>query len=475
MPEGDAATNISGNKELRGLSGTALVVGASVTAAFGGLLFGYDTGVVAAALPYITDAFDLGETLKQIVTAALLAGAVVGVIVGGSLSDRLGRKKTLTGVTVLYAVATLGSAVAAGTVSLITSRIFLGIAIGISSLVVPTYIAEIAPPKNRGTLVSLHQFMVTVGILFAYLVGYGLSGSASWRWMIAVGIAPAVLMFVGLFALPESPRWLVSRRREREARAVLARARPAEDVDAEITDIVEAVRAEGRITYRELLGTRFRRWISVGVVAAGASQVVGVNAIIYYVPTILEEQGFGKTAAIGVSVAVGIVNVVFTIPALLWIDRFGRRPWILGGTVVIILSLIAVGIVFQFPIQGAAVVWLIVALMVYESAFACSLGIAIWLVNSEIFPNNVRGKAASFGIVTHWGMNLVVSVSVLTLITAMGASAVFWLYAFLGLLCLIYLYRWLPETKNRSLEEIEADLTGEVSVSRAPEGSPPVS
>ncbi|TDD89999.1 sugar porter family MFS transporter [Saccharopolyspora karakumensis] len=445
------------------LTGGALVAAASFVAALGGLLFGYDTGVVAAALPYISDAFALGETMKQVVTAALLAGAVAGVIVGGKLADRFGRKRTLTGVTVLYALATLGSAVAPATGWLIVSRVFLGVAIGISSLVVPTYIAELASPRNRGRLVSLHQFMVTVGILMAYLVGYGLSESASWRWMIGVGVLPAVLMSVGLLALPESPRWLLSHDREAEARGVLVRTRRADEVEAEISEIREAVRAEGRITYRELLGPRYRRWVSVGVVAAGASQVVGVNAIIYYVPTILEDEGFGKTAAIGVSVAIGVVNVLFTLPALLWIDRVGRRPWILGGTAVIVLALVVIGIVFLFPLQGATVSWLIVVLMIYESAFACSLGIAIWLVNSEIFPNNVRGQAASFGIVTHWAMNLVVSLTVLTLISALGASVVFWIYALLGALCLGYLYRWLPETKNRSLEEIEASLTADRS------------
>ncbi|MBQ6639448.1 MAG: sugar porter family MFS transporter [Saccharopolyspora sp.] len=458
MVSGDAAERSGAQR----LSGPVLVVLASVIAAFGGLLFGYDTGVVAAALPFITDAFALDDTMKQVVTASLLAGAVVGVIAGGALSDRFGRRTTLLGVTVLYALATAASAIAPATGFLIGARFFLGVAIGISSLVVPTYIAEMSPPKNRGALVSLHQFMVTVGILIAYLVGYGLAGEASgWRWMIGVAIAPAVLMFLGVLILPESPRWLVANGEQERARGVLARTRPAERVADELAEIIETVREEGRITYRELLGPRFRRWISVGVVAAGASQVVGVNAIIYYVPTILEDVGgYGKTTAIGVSVAVGIVNVLFTIPALLWIDRMGRRGWILGGTVVIIVALAALGVVFLFPLQSTGTfVALLIVLMVYESAFACSLGIAIWLVNSEIFPNNVRGKAASFGIVTHWGLNLVVSLTVLTLINSIGASGVFWLYGVLGLLCLIYLYRWLPETKNRTLEEIEADLT----------------
>ena len=444
------------------LSGSALVVVASIIAAFGGLLFGYDTGVVAAALPFIKDAFALDDTMKQVVTASLLAGAVIGVIAGGSLSDRFGRRTTLLGVTVLYALATAGSAIAPATGFLIGARLFLGVAIGISSLVVPTYIAEMSPPRNRGTLVSLHQFMVTVGILVAYLVGYGLAGEANgWRWMIGVAIVPAVLMFIGVLVLPESPRWLLARGDQQRARSVLERTRPAEVVESELAEIHQMVSEEGRISYRELLGPRFRRWISVGVVAAGASQVVGVNAIIYYVPTILEDiGGYGKSAAIGVSVAVGIVNVLFTIPALIWIDRMGRRAWILGGTCVIIVALAALGTVFLFPLQNTAVfVVMMIVLMVYESAFACSLGIAIWLVNSEIFPNAVRGKAASFGIVTHWGMNLLVSLTVLTLINSIGAPGVFWLYGVLGVLCLLYLYKWLPETKNRTLEEIEADLT----------------
>jgi sugar porter (SP) family MFS transporter len=463
MTDGDTAEEVK-HDATRRLRGTTLVVVASIIAAFGGLLFGYDTGVVAAALPFIKDAFHLSDMMKQIVTSSLLAGAVAGVVVGGPLADRGGRRNTLLGVTVLYAVTTLGSALAPGTSFLIFARFLLGLAIGISSLVVPTYIAEMAPPKNRGTLVSLHQFMVTVGILAAYLVGYGLAGDTDgWRWMIGVAVVPAALMFCGVLILPESPRWLMSQGRTGEARAVLARTRPPEEVDPELSDIVTAVRAEGRITYRDLLGARYRRWLSVGVVAAGASQVVGVNAIIYYVPTILEDQGFGKSAAIGVSIAVGVVNVLFTIPALIWIDRLGRRPLILGGTVLIILALAALGTVFLFPLEGATVTWMIIVLMVYESAFASSLGIAIWLVNSEIFPNNVRGKAASFGIVTHWGMNLVVSISVLTLISTIGAPGTFWLYGVMGVLCLVYLYRWLPETKNRTLEEIEADLTHDTS------------
>ncbi|MHA6802373.1 sugar porter family MFS transporter [Salinifilum ghardaiensis] len=452
----------------RRASGSGLVIGASIIAAFGGLLFGYDTGVISAAILYIRPEFGFGDSTQEVVTASILVGAVIGVLIGGPVSDRAGRRNTLIAVTVLFILATLACALAPNVAFLVASRGFLGVAIGISSLVVPGYIAEMAPPHRRGTLVSLHQFMVTVGILVSYVVGYGLSHTGAWRWMLGVAVLPAVAMFLGLLRLPESPRWLITHGRQDEARAVLARTRPPEHVESELTEIRDTVRAEGRITYRELLGPRYRRWVSVGVAAAGGSQVVGVNAIIYYAPTILTDAGFGDAGAILASVGIGTLNVLFTIFALVFIDRLGRRPLILGGTVVIIAALAFIGLLFTQPVQGTVAVLLIAALIVYQSAFACSLGIAIWLVNSEIFPSSVRGKAGSFGIVSHWALNFVVSVSVLTLIGLFGGPAgVFWLYGVLGLFVLIYLYRWLPETKNRTLEDIETDLTSRTGRQRA--------
>ncbi|WP_281166910.1 sugar porter family MFS transporter [Actinopolyspora halophila] len=453
----DTARESSG---LRRARGSGLVIGASITAAFGGLLFGYDTGVISAAILYIRPEFGFGDSTQEVVVSALLVGAVLGVIIGGPVSDRVGRRNTLIAVTVLFALATLGCALTPNVGALVLARGLLGVAIGVSSLVVPGYIAEMAPPHRRGTLVSLHQFMVTVGILVSYLVGYGLSSTGAWRWMLGVAVLPAAVMFLGLLRLPESPRWLLTRGRQEEARRVLSRTRPPEHVESELTEIRDTIRAEGHITYRELLGPRYRRWISVGVVAAGSSQLVGVNAIIYYAPTILTDAGFGDSGAILASVGIGTLNVLFTVFALVFIDRLGRRPLILGGTVVIIVALAFIGLLFTQPVQGTVSVLLIAALIVYQSAFACSLGIAIWLVNSEIFPNSVRGKAGSFGIVSHWALNFLVSVSVLTLIGLFGGpSGVFWLYGALGLFGLIYLYRWLPETKNRTLEDIEAELT----------------
>jgi sugar porter (SP) family MFS transporter len=441
-------------------SGQGVVVGASLIAALGGLLFGYDTGVISTALLYLTPDFQLSPMMQQIVVSSLLVGAVIGVIIGGPLADRFGRKRVLLGVTVVFTVATLACAFAGDAGTVTAARGVLGLAIGSSSLVVPTYIAEMSRRQVRGALVSMHQLMVTVGILASYLAGYALSAGGQWRWMFGLATIPSLVMLFGLLTLPESPRWLMARGRETEAREVLARTRPPQEVQNELTDIVSTVRAQARVSFRDLLGFRYRRWVSVGVAAAGTSQVVGVNAVIYYAPTILKNAGFGNSAAILASIGIGTVNVLSTVVALIFIDRLGRRPLILGGTAAVILSLIAIGVLFLQPVRGSIAVGLIVALIVYEAAFACSLGIAIWLVNSEIFPNTVRGKAASFGIVTHWGLDFAVSISVLTLISALGASGVFWLYALLGIAGLVYLFRWLPETKNRSLEEIEAALQG---------------
>lgn len=435
-----------------------IVAAASAVAALGGLLFGYDTGVVSAALLYITPAFGLSSNMQQVVVSSLLIGAIVGVVVGGPVSDRIGRKPTLLAVAVVFGTAALVCAFAPGVTVLLLARFVLGLAIGTSSLVVPTYIAEMAPPNRRGALVSLHQLMVTVGILVSYLVGYGYSDSGQWRWMLGWAVVPAIVMVIGLLTLPESPRWYAVHRRDDEARQVLSRIRTVEDAAAEYAEIVRVIRAEAALTYRELLGPRYGRWVSVGVVAAATSQVVGVNAVIYYAPTILRGAGFGESAAILASVGIGSLNVVSTIVALLFIDRLGRRPLILGGASVVIASLVVIGVLFLFPLHGAVGIGLIVMLIVYQSAFACSLGIAIWLVNSELFPSTVRGKAASFGIVSHWGPDFLVSVSVLTLISWITATGVFWLYAALGLAGVLYLRRWLPETKNRTLEDIETDL-----------------
>nr|WP_255520825.1 sugar porter family MFS transporter [Saccharopolyspora sp. HNM0986] len=439
-------------------AGRGTIIGASTIAALGGLLFGYDTGVISAALLYIAPAFGLSTGMKEVVVASLLLGAVAGAMSGGPVVDRLGRKRTLLLVSAVFTAGALLSAVAVDVAMLIVARVVLGLAIGASSLVVPAYIAEIAPPALRGRLVSMNQLMITIGIFVSYLVGYAFAEMQGWRWMLGLAAVPSLAMLIGLLFLGESPRWLLARGRTDEARAELLRTRSAQEVDAEIDEITVAMREESKFSYRDLFRPGLRPAVLLGFAVAATNQLVGVNAVIYYAPTILQQAGLGASASILSSVGIGAVNMVFTAIALLMIDRVGRRPLLIGGTSVVIVVLFGLGALYLLPsVQGLGL-WLTGGLMLYEAAFAASLGLAIWLINSEVFPTAVRGKASSVGTVTHWALDFLISISVLTLISALTETGLFWIYGVLGIIGLTYLYRNLPETKGRSLEDIERSL-----------------
>ncbi len=439
-------------------AGRGTIIGASTIAALGGLLFGYDTGVISAALLYIAPAFGLSTGMKEVVVASLLLGAVAGAMSGGPVVDRLGRKRTLLLVSAVFTAGALLSAVAVNVLMLIVARVVLGVAIGASSLVVPAYIAEIAPPALRGRLVSMNQLMITIGIFVSYLVGYAFAEMQGWRWMLGLAAVPSLAMLIGLLFLGESPRWLLARGRTEEARAELLRTRSAQEVDAEIDEMTVAMREESKFSYRDLFRPGLRPAVLLGFAVAATNQLVGVNAVIYYAPTILQEAGLGDSASILSSVGIGAVNMVFTAIALLVIDRVGRRPLLIGGTSVVIVVLFGLGALYLLPsVQGLGL-WLTGGLMLYEAAFAASLGLAIWLINSEVFPTAVRGKASSVGTVTHWALDFLISISVLTLISALTETGLFWIYGVLGIIGLVYLYRNLPETKGRSLEDIERSL-----------------
>ncbi|MEB3369422.1 sugar porter family MFS transporter [Saccharopolyspora mangrovi] len=435
------------------------VAGATAVAALGGLLFGYDTGVISAALLYIAPAFQLSELWQQVVVASLLVGAIVGVAAGGVIADSLGRRRTLSITSLVFTVGAVISAVAPDLPTLLGSRLLLGFAIGTASLSVPAYIAEIAPPESRGRLVSINQIMISSGILLSYLAGFLLAEAAAWRWMLGLAAVPSLLMFVGLLSLPESPRWLVSRGRLDEARAVLRKVVGADRVDAELHALSSAVTAERNVTYRDVLRPSLRPAIYLGIGVAAVNQLVGVNAITYYAPTLLTKAGFGESAAILSSVGIGIANVGFTLVGLLLIDRVGRRPLLLVGLSGVVVSLVAIGLLYAVTdLSGVWAVALVAFLIIYEAMFSASIGLAMWLINSEIFPTALRGKAGSFGMFTHWGLNLIISLTVLTAFEAFTPSGLFWLYAAFGLIGFFYLKKYLPETRNRTLEEVEQML-----------------
>lgn len=435
----------------------------TTVAALGGFLFGYDTGVISDAILYIAPAFQLGDTGQQVVVAALLLGALFGALLGGRFADGIGRKRTLVGAAVVFAVAALIAAFAPGVTVLVAARVLLGVAIGVSSAVVPLYLAEMAPPERRGRLVSVNQFLITVGILVSYGVGALLAPAQAWRWMLGLAAVPALVMLAGLFVLPESPRWLLLRGRGDEARTVLAKVQgaPADDdeVDEQIRELEERQQEESQASYRDLFTPRLRPALRIGIGVPMVNQLVGVNAVIYYAPTILKNAGFGDAGATIATVVIGAINMLVTLVALGLVDRIGRRPLLIGGVVVVDLALAFLGGLYLLPAQtGVVGILLVVGLCVYIAAFAASLGIGIWLLNAEVFPTAVRGKGSSLGVFTHWGLDFVISLTVLTLVRLVTETGLFWIYCAFGIAGLVFLIKYLPETKGRTLEQVEDDL-----------------
>ncbi len=442
----------------------------AVIAAIRGLLFGYDTGIISGALLFIKEDFNLSDTAQQFVVASLLLGAVFGALGGGPLADRVGRRRAIMVAAAIFIVGSLASAAATGVVFLAVARFVLGLAVGGAGMVVPVYIAEASPSDVRGSLVSLQQFLITVGILLSYLINYLLSDAGAWRWMLGLGTVPAAVLLVGMFFLPESPRWLMSMGQSDEARTVLRRSRNSdEEVDEEINAITSQETAEERTRYRDLFKRRYRPAATVGIGVAFINQMVGVNAVIYYAPTILNDAGFGSSGAILATTGIGFVNCLVTGAALLSIDRVGRRPLLLAGTSGVTLSLILLGGAYLLPDSAGALLNIILVggLMVYIASFAASLGICIWLLNSEVYPLEIRSKGSAAGSITHWTLDMVIAFTVLTLINTITETGTFWLYAAFGVIGLIFFYRVVPETKGRSLEDIEADMMGRSETSEA--------
>jgi sugar porter (SP) family MFS transporter len=436
------------------------VVVAAAVAALGGFLFGFDTGIISGALLFIKQEFGLSAGLQQLVVGSLLLAAVVGALLGGPISDAWGRKRTLILAALVFGVGALVASYSPNLAVLVVARVLLGLAIGIASMIVPVYIAEIAPPRVRGALVSLQQFMITVGIMVSYLVSYAFSGSGAWRWMLGVGMIPAAILFVGMLPLPESPRWLLAKDRRQDALSVLHRIRHEEhNPEAELAEIEAVHKMQAGVSYRDLFRPSVRPALIVGVGIAFINQMVGVNAVIYYAPTILKDAGFSSSAAILATTGVGILNMLVTLCALLLIDRVGRRPLLLVGISGVLLALIVLGAAYLLPggPSGAGVL-LVAGLLVYIASFAASLGIAIWLLNAEVYPLEVRGKGAAAGAFTHWVLDFVIASTVLTLIATITPTGMFWFYGLFAILGIIFVLRRVPETKGKTLEEVSDAL-----------------
>ena len=427
--------------------------------ALGGLLFGYDTGVISGAILFIRQDLHLNALLVGWVVSGVLVGAVFGAAVSGFLSDRFGRRLVVLTQGVVFCIGALGSSLSDSATTLILFRVVLGIAVGGASALVPLYLSEMAPAEARGALSSLNQLMIVTGILLAYIIDYVFAGSGAWRWMLAIGVAPAVMLIVGMLFMPESPRWLVSHQREDEARMVLAKTRNESVIENEIADIhlMEEQQSAG---WKDLVQPWLRPVILVGVGLAVFQQFIGCNTVIYYAPTIFNQAGFGASGAIAGTIGTGIVNFMMTVLAIYLIDRAGRKPLLVAGNILMSLSLIVLGLLIRVLHQagGSSIsAWItVICLTIYIGAFAFSWGPVVWVMLGEIFPLKVRGIAMSVASMANWVANLIVSFTFPVLLQAVGISTLFLAYGVIGFLSLVFVRYRVVETKERSLEQIEA-------------------
>jgi sugar porter (SP) family MFS transporter len=432
-------------------------------AALGGLLFGYDTGIISGALLFIAKDFQLNPFLEGFIVSSLLLGAVIGAGVSGALSDRLGRRTIILVAAIIFAIGAVGAGLAPNVGALIFFRILLGLGVGSASALVPSYISESAPTDVRGSLSTLFQLAITIGILVAYLVNAAFAAVGDWRWPVGLAVVPALVLFIGMYFLPETPRWLVSKGREAEARRVLRRTRSDEEVDSELNEIrhVEEEEEE-QAGYRELLAPWVRPMLVVGIGLAVFQQFVGINTVIYYAPTIIKSTGLANVASVLATVGIGVVNVLMTVVAILVIDRVGRKPLLLVGLVGMTISLGIIGGAFALSGLSGIISWVtLIGLMLYIASFAVSFGPLLWVMLPEIFPLNARGAGTGISALSNWVANFIVAQAFLPLVGLIGRSAVFWILAGICIIAALFVYFVVPETRGRSLEQIEADLRGD--------------
>jgi sugar porter (SP) family MFS transporter len=430
-------------------------------AALGGLLFGYDTGVISGALLFIRDEMHLSAGMQGIVVGIALAGAALGAAFAGSMSDRFGRRMVILGAALLFIVGALLAAVANTVEVLLIARFLIGLAIGVASMLTPLYLAEISPADVRGAIVSLNQLCITLGILVSYIIGYAFAEALDgWRWMVALGAVPGIILAVGMMILPESPRWLAGHQRLADAKRVLEQLRGG-DVTEEYGVLRTDIAAEGRqlAGASQLFSPRLRRPLIIGVGLAMFQQITGINTVIYFAPTIFESAGMPSAATSVLATAgVGLVNVIMTIVSIRLIDRLGRRVLLLWSLAGMAVTLFILAGAFLAGASGSLAWIAVLSVAAFVGFFAIGLGPVFWLLIAEIFPLALRGRAMSLATIANWGFNLIVSVTFLNIVGAVGSSGAFFIYGVLSIGALAFIAAYVPETKGRSLEEIEVDM-----------------
>lgn len=432
----------------------------SLIIALGGFLFGFDTAVISGAEQAIQHYWSLTTVQIGFTVSIALIGTVIGAASGSIPAEKIGRKKTLFFIAILYLLSSLGTALSSNWASFLLLRFIGGIGVGISCVIAPIYISEISPAASRGKLVALFQFNVVLGILLAYIsnyfIGNWLQGDNAWRFMLGIQAVPSLIFLIAIRFIPESPRWLILKRNKiKEARAIIAQTDPVQ-VNNIIHDIVIHNRDHAGSASVSLWKRKYRVPIILAILIAFFNQASGINAIIYYAPRIFEMTGLGENASLLSTAGIGLVNFVFTLIAMAVIDRFGRKKLMLTGSIGLIITLGLVSRIFY--VQDFDNIGIVILLLVYIAFFAISQGAVIWVFISEIFPNQVRAKGQSLGSFTHWTMATIIAFTFPYLAEQVGGGETFLFFTFMMMLQLIFVIGFMPETKGRSLEQIDGSF-----------------
>ncbi len=441
--------------QIRQAESVAYVYLMTAVAAVGGFLFGFDTAIIAGAIGFIKEHFALNATQEGFAVSCVLVGCMVGATTAGALSDRIGRKKVMFTAAVLFVITAILAAIPRTLMQFVGARFLMGIAVGIESVLSPLYIAEIAPARIRGRLVTLNHVALVIGLICAYTIGWALAGlgpALNWRWMFASGAVPAAVFLVALIRIPESPRWLAKKGRLDEARAILARIGGRDHAQVELAEIRATLAREGGSIF-QLLRPGLRIALFIGVGLAFFQQITGINSITYYAPEVFKEAGFPIEEALAVSILVGVVNLVINLLLACIFDKVGRKPLILIGTSGTGLCLLLTGL--SFHTHAFSPGWTAAFILGYVACFAIGLGPAVWLVLSEIYPTRIRGRAMSIATFNVWAWCFVISLTFPILLDRIGPAKTFWLYGAMCILTFVFVCRFVPETKGRTLEEIE--------------------
>ena len=436
------------------MKGRAYLWFISLVATIGGLMFGFDMGIISGAIPFIQPYFGWTELQLGWGVSSILVGAIVGAFGTGSLTEKYGRKRLLISVALFFAVSCAGMALAKSQAFFISFRVLGGLAVGAVSVLSPMYVAEVAPPKIRGSLITIYQLAITFGILVSYLVNFALHDvENNWRWMFATGLIPSIIFFIGLFFIPESPRWLVKAGFKEKGRLVLERIGGAEFAGREIAEIEKSLMDTGKgSALRMLFAPRYRKVIILGLLLSVFVQISGINTVIDYAPKILMSAGLEIRNALLQTSLIGLVNFAFTFFAVWLIDRLGRRTFYIIGSSGMVVTLLMLAAAFHFELSP---IFTTICIMLFIAFFASCIGPAFWTLVAEMFPNRIRGQAVALASFTQWVFTFLVVLLFPYVLDALGGSVTFLFLAVMSFIQLLIAWFFIKETKGKSLEEIE--------------------